>query len=546
MRTHWAGRFLPIFVLLGFWGIWAYRQLWLLTPASDALEYLGPALIGDTVGGWWPWLDRLFLGVILRLVALIPGIDPAQIGPTYALTLTLTSLGVVGAFLARTQSSRAAICFVSLAISSYYVQFFSTQIFTEPLLMLLLWLSLIQGEQGRVNPSPRSVWMMGFLAGAAAFTKITGLALAFSELRLWARRSPRGEGLRWLTGVLGAGVLIAVTFTLLFGWPSLVDVVETFFRSGVKANLAGRAEANNVVTFWDVIVDRLHWPVFISALILVPQPHQHLARSAYTTGWFFFGWLSVIYLLSGRGHTPIEGYLYPAWGCFLLSFSLVLADRLPLWMERLHGLPAAAWTLVIFVVGALLTSNSDPTQFFRAGFHPDLNPVVKFAIASTALLVPATLLALRLRPHSLVAIACWFFSLCWGGLYAVGKARHHFATTLIPDSSPLYEKASLLAALPSGKWHIHSPQWERETDLVRLRHIFLVFYDRVGSSRRGTYDEAWVRARESWTWLRGEPEAESKILTQRPDEISAKWAKWRVAGTYLHQGQQWFAMEKAN
>src|SRR5688572_2473414 len=62
-------------------------HFWILPAPSDALDYLRVLAWNTSVGGFWPWLDRITLAVALVFARLVPG--PLETGgPWYAMVVS--------------------------------------------------------------------------------------------------------------------------------------------------------------------------------------------------------------------------------------------------------------------------------------------------------------------------------------------------------------------------------------------------------------------------------------------------------------------------
>jgi 4-amino-4-deoxy-L-arabinose transferase-like glycosyltransferase len=451
------------------------KLFWVLVPASDALEYLGPVLAGSTYNAW-PWLDRVFLASALKVFATVfPG-SQIHLGPSYALCISLLCYGLGASFIYLRQGFSAALTFAVLFMSSYYVMFFSTQIFPEPLLVLVTLIAAICYLQWQRTEAAQWLMAAGVCSGLAVTTKITGVAVPLAFFVLILRDKKYGALTRYATGIAFGAVFAFLLFALFFGTHAALDVVSGFFASNVKENLTGRAGYNNAVSFWDVFFNRLHIPVFIGMLIFTGIYRHPRARVFATLGWSYFFVVYGIYLLSGRGFTPIPNYVYPAYFAFLMALSFVFAETLAL-PEPRQRWRLTAWLLATFVVSFILSQGIDPARMFEAGFDPNLHSFRKLVTNGSLMLVIPLFVLCFYRPTKWLLVSALSFAALWGGLYATPQALHLYTQHLIPESRVLYEAAPLLNLPTADTFDVYIPEWRDGVDEVRLKHIFRVFFN---------------------------------------------------------------------
>ena len=459
-----------------FFALVIYRFFWVLVPPSDSLEYVGAALNGHTVGGAWPWLDRVFLGSLLRSSYLLfPG-PLAVFGPTFAISISLLTLIVISGLLYWRQGFGAAFLFLCLSTGSYLYFLFSTQIFPEPLLALLSALATFAYIRYDKLKDPKWLAVTGILTGLAATTKITGAAVFITISILMASQRKWREWLK-LTLWTGVGKVIAIgSFTLFYGFQSTFDVYRSFIGDNIRQNLSGRVAYNNSVTYWDVFFDRLHFPVFILMLLFLPVYRHPKGRVFAMMGWCYFVLVYFIYWITGRGYTPIANYVYPSYLCFLIALSLAASENLILptiqqrW--RLSFAVLAAWS-----AGFLWFRDIDASLIFQAGFYPNLGAVQKLALNGALLILIPLLLIYSLKQKSRALIYALIISSFWGGAYAVNRAYNLYQNILIPDTQSYYELAPLLDRVNSPAFSLFLPTRSEKMDIVRLRHVYRVFFN---------------------------------------------------------------------
>ena len=166
-----------------------------LAAPGDALQYLGPALLGSVsneiaslekiplavhlASDPWVWLDRITLANGLRLTSLL-GIQPDLVAPAYATIISTSTMLCAMLWLGRQYSLFAAVLFGVLFNSCFLIQDIGGQILPEPTLVLWALLALIsltptvQTTNTRVLSSP--FFIGGIFSAFALLSKVTGLA----------------------------------------------------------------------------------------------------------------------------------------------------------------------------------------------------------------------------------------------------------------------------------------------------------------------------------------------------------------------------------
>lgn len=537
---------LNLFLFILFIFAIGWRFYWLSTPPSDPLEYVGPALEGSTIG-FWPWLDRINLASALRLFTLATPIDSMHIGPAFGLTVTLLTLFVSGAFLYYRIGFIAALIFFILALSSNYIYFFMTQVFAEPLLVLLSALSAFAMGLFEIRNDRKWVYVCGFFAATCMFTKITGIAVIISIVVYLALSKKIKNVVPLLCGFLIGLAASALAFVVFYGASSLMDTIRSFFSIGVQQNLTGRPGFNNAVSFWDAFFQRTYFPVFLSALIFSGFYRTGKARLFATVGWSYFLVVYIIYWLSGRGYTAIPNYVYPAYFFFLLALCCVLAESLTLPTTR-ERLRLTALVLSLWLLGYWLSQDMDPATVFNPGYFPQLSPAKKFILNGALMTLVGLTLLSHIRASSTIICSFLLTTAFWGGSYGAAQAGHLYKRILIPEADSYYNAANVLGHVKCcSVFDIYIPEWGTEIEQWRLLWVYRVFYAHhrtdhpTGDNRYQSWEDLIKKSigRLNASEL---PASTRALLTTKPLEVETARKGLQVLEQFKFQGIEYFVM----
>ena len=523
------------------------QAFWILQAPSDSMEYLGPALSGKSVGAF-PWLDRVFLGDLLRLFCLLVPAPITLLGTSFAMTVSFATLALGTVWLYQRQGWASALTLIVTCMSSYYFYLFSGQVFAEPTLVLTTLISAICFLEYQRQPHSKWLYLSGVFAAAACLTKITGIAIPCAVTVLLLRNQQWKDWARFTGGFFGGVALWLLLFVLLYGWPQLLDVFHLFFSENLQANMAGQPGFNNAVSFWEPFFDKLFFPIFLTPLMF-PAMYRHPRAKVFTTlGWSYFLVMYGIYWASGRGYTPIPNYIYPAFFCFQIAFSfvfgewLVVSNSLSRW--RLTGFLA-----VLFAVGFLWGTRFDPGTIYQPSFHPDLSGIDKrISNLILMLLIPALLLV-QYQPRKLVVMTSLVLMVLWGSSFSAGTAYHLYNRIIRPDTEIYYQYAPLLSEVQSEAFDIYIPSWKAQVDAVRLRHIYRVFYAKnlTSGTEANDYAAGLAKARENIRLsedIYSFKEGRRPVLTNQPELLQNLWGRLQTLQRIAYQGEEFVVVQK--
>jgi hypothetical protein len=515
------------------------KYFWVLPDPSDPLEYIGPIPWKNAVG-FWPWLDRINLGSGLAMAYhLLPG--PAYItGPLYALLITTLTLIIAQYWLYRRVGFVAALAWGVFVNSGWYFLYFGTQIFPEPTMLFYALLTALCFLWSQRQPSHQtSFFLTGLFAAMACFSKVTAILLPLVlAIAIFKRRRFGKPTQLYVAGLIGGALLSAALFCCIYGNASLLSTIQMFFGANLKANYAGRGGYNNAVSYYDVITDRQFLPIFLGLLVSIGAYRHKQARALLLIAWSFIATIYLIYVLSDRGYTPIPNYIYPGFFFAALGLSAYFGSLWPT-PTRTTTLALTLAALFALTVGLRFGVSHNPSEIFVPGYYPNLAKWVKMLFNLGILALVVLLVALEVKPSGRRVTALLLVTAFWTSAYAGGKARHLFASLLIPNATQYYSYVGALNRPTAQSVDLFVDKWIHDEDPTRILWLYRVFFnERYDRSHGRAASENLIMDSIKFKMTQDDLVAGKgeQILTDQPDIVAKALPSAQLVDSYEWNG----------
>lgn len=457
------------------------QYLWVWPSPSDPLQYLGNVAWGNT-NAFFPWLDRIMLANNLAIFGFLP-IPIYVSGPLYVLTVNLATMAL-GIWWARERIGFwAALFFAVFYNVGYFTLYRGVQIFPDTTLTFFSFLAFLSFFHNGSLPFSRrtSVFLTGIFTAFACFSKVTALCMVlFFLIRILVKEKRQFKF--WILGLAVGTATACGLFILLYDFASFTNTVSQFFGSNIGLNFKGRPQYDNMVSFFDVIVDPMFAPVFISLLICVGAYRNSEARHAFTFSLLYFGMTSVIYLVTKRGYRPIPTYLYESYLFAALGLSLYLGGRAGalLSLAESSTVRKMGWVfafMVLVVIGFAVGKKHDPTGIFEVGTLLTDRTASRFYLIG-ALLVPFGLVALEAyrKVSGRALLVYMLFCALWSSSYGGGLAASNIRKIQAPEAAFFYKNAPVFNEVPAKKFDLFVKRWASQA-IHKLPWVYRLFFD---------------------------------------------------------------------
>jgi hypothetical protein len=525
-------------VILFSYAAFVIRLGWVKPPPSDQLEYLQGVEWGTTVG-FWPWLDRVALGASIGFLRLIP-LPVYHTGPAYAFFISSASLLYSMLWLQKRYGFGSAWVFALTFFSSWYAYFFGSQVFPEPTQIFFSILAIFPLIDYLETSDKKYLKRAAFFSAWAALTKITSLLLPVLLLFLvWKKAKDRNEIKEFIKYFTIGVISIFVIFTLAYGPASTWDMVREFFVKNFSFMYKGRSEANNIVSYLEVVLNKSFLPVLLSLFIFSGVYKEKIYFRLALFAWFFFLILYGIHIISGRGGPVINNYMYPTFFFAALTFAAYVGKNVVI-----EGTAAKIkWTAIsIFLLsaGIGIASSGKTTHIFQPGYIGFLTYPLKVFFNSGLLLIVVLPLLFEIKKSSKVAKALVIAMTLWCTAFNVGSLRKYFREVLFPEANFYYDNMEALTLVDAKEYNIYIEAWHTASHAERIvwgvyRHFFRDKYvhegvnaqilneQEVKSSISFLNNEKEIAAAKHKTFLTDKPEIIQKYFPSSLIQTNLNW-----------------------
>lgn len=496
---------------------------WVKPPPSDQLEYLQGVEWGTTVG-FWPWLDRVAFGASLGFLRLIP-LPVYHTGPAYALLVNCISLLITMFWLHRRYNFASAWIFSLVFFSSWYAYFFGTQVFPEPTQILFGLLSILPFIDYLRTKNVKYVRVAGFFSAWVGLVKITSAIIPIVFVIMILRNSKNRQDLKNFFMFFCLGIVsIFVIYTAAYGPYSTWDMIYQFVTKNFSFMYKGRAEANNIVSYLDVVLNRSFLPIFLSLFIFSGIYRDTKFSRIATFSWIFFLVLYGIHIISGRGGPIINNYMYPTFYFSAIVFSAYVGSVINFDTPT----KKIIWTfagLLSLVIGVGIAARGNTSYIFQPGHHGFLTFPLKFFFNTGVLLLIVLPLLFEIKKSEKLAKSMIIVLALWCTAYNVGSLRRYYSEILLPEANFYYDNMHALSLVKEKSYNIYVEEWLKSSHSERIvwgvyRHFYRDKYHVEGSDAQIESEKLIL---ENISYLNKESEiAESKhkfFLTDLPEKI---------------------------
>ncbi|MCB0378303.1 MAG: hypothetical protein KDD33_07410 [Bdellovibrionales bacterium] len=534
---------LLILAVLAFYSLIVIRHFWIYPVPSDQLEYVQSAQWGTTVGGYWPWLDRVGLGALLGILAFLP--FPTYVtAPFYGFFMSLGSLALGSYWLKARFGFGSALFFLTLIIGSFYAYHFATEIYPEPTIVFFLLLSSICLLEAKGSRAPRLLFVSGLALTIAALCKIVVIPLAgLMSLYVFKNYRFMNQWKSFALGIIGGLVFIFGFFTLAYGWSSLIDMFVSFYNWNFKFMLKGTREVNNIVSYYELFVDRGYLPTFIGLFISIGLYKNLSGRFFATIAWILGGTVCAVYIVGDRSGATIPNYMFPMFYFAAMTLAIYWGSIL----KSMNSLQKTTTTLLVLFALILawgMGSKHNAEIYFMTAFHEKATFLIK-ALLSIGVFVLAfipTMLELKAKKlYALLALVCIaFFSLLYNG----GRAKERFVGWLHKDANFYFSQAPFFNRVPEDEFLVYYSKWNLQDRAGRAAITFIHFFNEKYEIPNGPERQKFAMdlIKEKILVVRNIQQAQESnkkiIVTDLSDEVIKTFPNSKKLGSFNWEGDQ--------
>lgn len=468
--------YVGIFILLGFYCGLCLKYFWIFPAPSDQLEYVQSVQWGTTVGGYWPWLDRISMASVLGFLS-YSSIPVYHTAPGLILLMGLASFGGMSLWLNKNYGFGSALFFIIFIVTNYYAFLFGTEVFPEPFIVFFLMIFTISIHKIESSKMKTIRFVIaGFSITMAALCKIT--VVPFSGLvLLYVAFCFKRHLTHFFTGV-GLGLLFVFGhFIVVFGFDSLLDTVTSFFSWNFNKMLKGTTTANNIVSYYEIFTDRGYLPVFLSLLILPGLYRDNNTRFFAVISWILGGTVCLIYLVGDRSGAVIANYVYPMYFFASVALAIHWGQLLSLTSNTIKIKMIAA--LVFVLVLAWVAGRGHYTsEYFILGYYQKANIIIKSLLQIGVFVLALSPLMLSIKPSPIMARAALILVCFFSFLYNSGKANSRFSRSLHPEVHAQYSNANLINIVPVDEFIIFNSNWVPIPRIERTLQVYTHFFNK--------------------------------------------------------------------
>jgi hypothetical protein len=498
---------LLLFILATAVVIFAWRTFtvfWAFPAPSDPLEYLGPASWGTTVG-YWPFLDRLSLGVGLRLFVLLLPLPAYKAGMVYIATVNamLIALAVFWSF--RKAGAFAALLAAVFSMTSFYYMAWATYIYPDQTVAMYAFLAFIAFFWSDAETPPaKCIFTAGIFAAFAALSKGTGPAvgiflagwLVFN--RKWKELGP------FIGGGITGGLTVMLLFAVLYNPSSLLDAISQFLNpvSDQAKGIFEGSRWNNMVSFLDILLRPIYFPVYLGLFVMQSAYRDRDARRLMLAAWSAIGLIYAIYSLTPRGGQPINTYIMTAYPLAATGLAIALGKNSKENRFISHWAALGGFAVILIIMGfsgywfgtvfppirQFLYDHMyyQPLDIFDYRYQSAFPLPVRIVYILGPLFSAALLLISSVKGRAAVAIALAVVTTFWG--MALNSSLAAGKMAIDQRNNFFYQAAPILNQTGATDFGVYVKSWNQArpwNDIDRIMWVYWLFFDERDPAMKG-------------------------------------------------------------
>lgn len=451
---------------------------------SDALQYLTPSNFG-TSWGWWMWLDRLVLGIGLRIFTIF--FDKVYIGRVFYISFVTVSLIIFCMIIAYKESGFLGSIFTCMfLITSDYFLRYATLIYPTQTLALFSVISFFCYKYIKQDHNLffNGIFFSGFFSAFVAFSKITGIIFILYIIISILKDKNKNELKKYFIGLVLGTIAIFLLYIAVYNFESLLHAIYKFFKGSIKSNLTSRG--NNAVSYLPVLLNVSLLPVFISLFISIGAYRNKSIKSIFSVSWAYIFIIYFIYTFSKRGGGPINLYVYTAFTFAALGLSIYLAKQLKIHIselpiiqkfkikQNLFGILFSI--LLLFIVTICFNISHNNSTYFKNIY---LTSNVSIFIKWLPILLPLCLVGLlslfeyinNNKYKNYVVICLIIFSAIWCSL------QNGSASTIKKQNLFYYNNAPIFNIVKQDKFSVYIKKWQTNRHASRIIWMYWALFN---------------------------------------------------------------------